>query len=71
VGPTVKGLIGRTEEVIRNGTEVTVQVNEAYVRHYILHPNVDVVKGYPAIMPHIPITAAELDSIVKWLDTLK
>jgi cytochrome c oxidase subunit 2 len=71
VGPTFKCLIGRTEKVVRNGKEITVTVNDAYVRHYIRHPNVDEVKGYPPIMPHIPITDAELNAIVKWLETLR
>jgi cytochrome c oxidase subunit 2 len=71
VGPSFKGLIGRAERVIRNGMEVTLKVDEAYVRYYILHPNVDIIKGYRPIMPHIPMTSDELDVIVKWLDTLK
>jgi cytochrome c oxidase subunit 2 len=71
VGPTFRGLIGRAEEVTRNGRELTVKVDEAYVRHYILHPNGDVINGYRPIMPHILMTGAELDSMMKWLDTLK
>jgi cytochrome c oxidase subunit 2 len=71
VGPTVKGLLGKTETVLRSGKEQTVVVNEAYVRNYILHPNVDVIKGYPPIMPQVQMTDAQVNEIVKYLETLK
>ncbi len=71
VGPTFKGLIGRKETVVKNGKEKTVIVDEAFVRNYIVKPNVEVVKGYSPIMPHIAMTDAELDAIVKYLETLK
>lgn len=71
VGPTFKGLLGKTETVLRSGKEQTVVVNEAYVRNYILHPNVDVIKGYPPIMPQVQMTDAQVNEIVKYLETLK
>ncbi len=71
VGPTFKGLMGRKETVVKNGKEKTVIVDEAFVRNYIVNPNVEVVKGYPPIMPHIAMTDAELGAIVKYLETLK
>ncbi len=71
VGPTFKGLMGRRETVVENGKEETVIVDEAFVRNYIVNPNVKAVKGYPPIMPHIAMTDAELDAIVKYLETLK
>ena len=71
VGPTFRGLVGKKETVVRNGVERTLVVDEAYIRNYILNPNVDVVKGYPPIMPHVAMTDAELDAIVKYLETLK
>jgi cytochrome c oxidase subunit 2 len=71
VGPTWKGLIGSKQVVVRNGKERTVVVDEAYVRHYIANPNVDVVKGYQPIMPHIKLSQAEVDAIVEYMETLK
>lgn len=71
VGPTFKGLIGKKEAVLKNGKEETVAVDEEFVRNYILHPNVVVVKEYPPIMPKIAMTDAELDAIVKYLEMLK
>lgn len=70
-GPTFKGLLGKTETVLRSGKEQTVVVNEAYVQNYILHPNVDVIKGYPPIMPQVQMTDQEINEIVKYLETLK
>jgi cytochrome c oxidase subunit II len=71
VGPTFKGLIGKSEMVVRNGVERKVVVNEAFIRNYIRQPNVDVVKGFPPIMPHVDLTESELEAIVKYLATLK
>jgi cytochrome c oxidase subunit II len=56
---------------MRNGKEETVVVDETFVRNYIQHPNVVVVKGYPPIMPPVSVTDAELDAIIKYLETLR
>jgi cytochrome c oxidase subunit 2 len=73
VGPSFKGLYGSTEMVIRNGKEVTVTVDEAYCKSYILAPNQDVVKGYPPIMPSQKgqLTDEELKELVDYLEELK
>lgn len=71
VGPTFKGLMGKSETVVRQGVERKVVVDEAFIRNYIRHPNVDVVKGFPPIMPRVDLTDAELEAIVKYLATLK
>jgi cytochrome c oxidase subunit 2 len=71
VGPTFKGLIGKSETVVRNGVERKVVVDEAFVRNYIRNPNADVVKGFQPIMPHVNMTDAELEAIVKYLATFK
>jgi cytochrome c oxidase subunit 2 len=71
VGPSFRELIGKKETVISNGKEQTVVVDEAFARNFILHPNMVVVKGYLPIMPEVPLTEAELDALVKYLETLK
>lgn len=71
VGPTFKGLAGSRQAVITAGQARTVTVDASYVRQYILQPNVDIVKGYPPIMPQIPVTEEDLDAIVAYLETLK
>jgi cytochrome c oxidase subunit 2 len=71
VGPSFKGLIGRREVVTAGGQQRTVTVDDAYVRHYILNPNQDVIQGYPPVMPKIPMDKETLDAIVAFLETLK
>jgi cytochrome c oxidase subunit 2 len=71
VGPTFKGLLGKSKTVARQGVERKVVVDGAFIRDYIRHPNVDVVKGFPPIMPRVDLTDAELEAIVKYLATLK
>ena len=71
VGPTFKGLFGKTEEVIKAGKEQTVEVDEVFIRNYIEDPNVIKVKGYPPIMPQISMTKEELSALVDYIKSLK
>ena len=71
VGPTFKGLLGKTETVLRSGKEITVKVDEAYLRDYILHPNVDIIRGYLPIMPQVSLTNEELTGLVQYIKSLK
>jgi len=71
VGPTFKGLFGKTVTVMTDGKERKVVADEAYLRKSTLEPNADVVKGFPPIMPPEKLTDSELDEIVKYLETLK
>jgi heme/copper-type cytochrome/quinol oxidase subunit 2 len=70
VGPAFKGFMGKSESGVRQEVERRVVVDEV-IRSYIRHPNVDVVKGFPPIMPHVELTDAEMEAIVKHLATLK
>jgi cytochrome c oxidase subunit 2 len=71
VGPTFKGLRGRVETVVTDGKERQVTVDDEFVEHYIKHPNVDAIKGYPPVMPVIAVTEDELKAIVEYLKTVK
>jgi len=71
VGPTFKGLFGKTEEVIKAGKEQTLSVDEAFIRNYIEDPNVVGVKGYPPIMPKVNMTNEELNALVDYIKSLK
>lgn len=64
VGPTWKGLFGKTE-TLRDGT--TALVDEAYVRSFILEPQARGVKGFAPVMPKIPLTDAELAALVAYI----
>jgi len=71
VGPTLRGLFGKTEKVLIDGKERTVVVDEAFIRKYILKPNVYVVVGYPPIMPPQTLTEDELAELVQYIKELK
>lgn len=71
VGPTFKGLFGKTVTVMTAGKERKIVADEDYLRKSILEPNADMVKGFPPIMPPEKLTDLELDEMVKYLETLK
>lgn len=70
IGPTLKGLFGSRAAVITGGSEREITADEQYLRKAILRPGVDVVKGYPPIMPDIPLTEEELSTIIAYLKGL-
>jgi cytochrome c oxidase subunit 2 len=71
VGPTFKGLFGMKEKVISGGKAETVVVDEAFIRKFILEPNVVHIEGYPPIMPKISMTDEELTTLVDYIKSLR
>jgi cytochrome c oxidase subunit 2 len=71
VGPSFKGLFGKKESVLTAGKAWLVVVDEAFIRKYILEPNVDVVEGFQPIMPKISLTEDELNALVEYVKSLK
>lgn len=71
VGPTFKGLYASKVDVATNGKEHEIIADEAYLRRHILTPGIDVVEGYPNIMPNLHVEPQELDEIIAYLKTLK
>ena len=71
VGPTFKGLFGKKEEVISGGKRETSSADEAFLRKFILEPNVVHIEGYPPIMPKISMTDEELTALVDYIKSLK
>jgi cytochrome c oxidase subunit II len=69
VGPSLKGVWGRTVTVVSGGKERTITVDEAYMRRSILEPNADVVKGFPPVMPSFAgkLSDADLAAIIGFL----
>lgn len=68
VGPTYKGMYGRTETFTDGTTGV---VDEAWIRTSIVKPNAKVIQGYNPVMPALPVTEPEIADIVEYLKTLK
>jgi len=71
VGPSFKGLLGKTEKVATAGKEQTVVVDEAFIRKHILEPSAERVEGYPPIMPKVSMTDEELIALVDYIKSLK
>jgi cytochrome c oxidase subunit 2 len=73
VGPTVKGLFGKTVIVLTDGKERKVVADENYLRKLLIEANTDIVKGFPPIMPSQKglITDEELEGIIRYIKELK
>jgi cytochrome c oxidase subunit 2 len=71
VGPTFKGLWGKRQIVFTNGVERSILVDEEYLKHSILKPEADIVKGYEPIMPkNSELKEDEIEAIVKLIKTM-
>jgi len=66
VGPTWKGLYGKTETMADGSTAV---VDEAYLKNFIRNPQARTVKGFAPIMPKIDLTDDELAALVAYIQT--
>lgn len=64
VGPTWKGLFGKQEDLEGGGT---VQVDDAFLREFIRNPQSRDIKGFPNVMPPIPLTDEELEALVDYI----
>lgn len=73
VGPSFKGLWGREEVVITDGTERTITVDEEYIKRSIYEPNADVVEGFnPGQMISYEniLSDEQVNQIIEYLKTL-
>jgi cytochrome c oxidase subunit 2 len=72
VGPSFKGILGRSEVVVTNGSERTIIVDETYLKRSILEPQTDVVKGFSPIMPSNPdMPDEQVMALVEFIKSLK
>jgi cytochrome c oxidase subunit II len=73
VGPSYQGLFGGQQTVLRDGKEVTLKVDEEYIKRSILDPNFEIVKGYPkGLMQSYKgsLTDDDIAKIIEYLKTL-
>jgi len=68
VGPSWKGLFGKTEQLQGGGT---VQVDEAYIRESIRNPGAKIVQGYQPLMPQLNLSDEQIDAIIAYIKTLQ
>lgn len=66
VGPTWKGLYGKTETMADGAT---AKVDEAYLKTFIRNPTAKTVKGFAPIMPKIEMSDAELAALVAYIES--
>jgi cytochrome c oxidase subunit 2 len=71
VGPTLKGLFGSRVELVAKGATRETVLDEAHLRSAILKPGDMVMKGYPPVMPAVPLKPGELTAMIDYLKTLK
>lgn len=67
VGPTMKGIFGHETEM-EDGSRILF--DDAHVAEEIREPGKHVVKGFPPVMPQLPLTDAEVNALVAYLKTL-
>ena len=70
VGPTLKALYGREQQILVAGNYRTITVDDAFLRRSITNPSGQVVRGYPPSMPQVPLTDQELNEVVRYIKTL-
>ena len=67
VGPTWKGLYGKTETMADGSTAL---VDESYLRAFIRDPKARRVKGFAPVMPQIELSEEELAALVAYIQSL-
>ncbi len=68
VGPSFKGLYGRTEEM-QDGVKVTA--DDAYITESIKEPLKKIVKGYNPVMPVLPVSDDEIKNIIEYIKSIR
>ncbi|MCB8994544.1 MAG: cytochrome c oxidase subunit II [Bacteroidales bacterium] len=74
IGPSYLGIWGEQQVVVRDGKDVTVTVDSAYIRKSIYEPNAEIVKGYQKglMQPYDKVlTDQDIAKIIEYLKTLK
>ena len=67
VGPPCQGRVGKTEQLDDGGT---VQVDDEFLRGFIRDPKARSIKGFPAVMPVVPMSDEELSALVAHIKAL-
>lgn len=74
VGPSFRGIWGKKEVVITDDKEREIVVDEAYIRHSLVEPNADVVKGFnKGLMISYKglLSDDDMNHIIEYIKTLK
>lgn len=74
IGPSFKGIFGKTETVITDGVEREIVIDSAYIARSIKDPNADIVQGYmKGLMVSYDgvVTDEQIADIVDYIKNLK
>ena len=72
VGPSFKGLYGRTENVLTNNVLRQISVDEEYIRKSIVDPMADITEGYPPVMITQPnISDEDIEAMIELIKDMK
>lgn len=68
IGPTLKGILGRTEKMTDGST---ITVDDAYLTESIVKPEAKIPQGYDDLMTKTELTDDDVKQIVEYLKSLK
>lgn len=72
LAPSWKGLFGKEEKVKEDGKELTIKVDEAYIKESINNPSKKVTIGFEkTAMPVFPVDDKEINQLIAFIKTLK
>ena len=72
VGPSLRNIFGQGRSVTRNGQQITVVADSAYLIRALREPAAEIVDGYPPAMPPFgQLSDADLQALIAWLESLK
>jgi cytochrome c oxidase subunit 2 len=71
IGPSYLNLFGEKQVVIKDGKEITVTVDEEYIKRAIYDPNIEIVKGYPRDLMQSYKESLSDDDISKIIEYIK
>ena len=73
IGPSYKGLYGKTETVVTAGAERTITIDDAYIKRSMLDPAADLVKGYQPLMPSQQglVSEGEIKALTAYIKSLQ
>ena len=73
IGPSYKGLYGKSETVVTAGAERTITIDDAYIKRSMLDPAADLVKGYQPLMPSQQglVSEGEIKALTAYIKSLQ
>jgi cytochrome c2 len=71
LGPSFKGMLGRKQTVVRDGKELEVTIDEAYLDKAMQDPLYEYPKDYIPAMPNLELDEAQRSALIQWIKTLK